>query len=241
MQVSHEDLDVLVEIQKIDLAVMQAKKARAELPQRIEVVKIRKKRDEIVPKLEQVIELQEAKEAEIVKVEDEDRAQAEKQERAQADIDKSSANYRNVEQLSRDMAGIAKRRVTLEEQLNVLRAELAKIVDIRSQLEGAVAVCNAKEEQLRSSFKADDDALIDKVRGLLGEREELVARIPVELMKHYDSTAAKTGGVAIGKLEGDMCGVCRSQIEGGRLISLHAQAPLGTCPNCKRLLIVEDA
>ena len=241
MQIAYEDLDVLVEIQRIDLAVMQAKKARAELPQRIEVVKVRKKRDEIAPKLDQVVGLQTAKEAEILKVEDEDRSLAEKQERAQEDIDKAASDYRRVESHSRDMAGIVKRRVTLEEQLGVLKAELARIVDIRNQLEGAIATCNAKEEQLRSSFKAEDDALIERVRELLSTRADLAARVPNDLMKLYDETAAKTGGVALGRLVEGFCGVCRSQIEGGHLIELRAQAPLGTCPTCKRLLIVEKA
>ena len=239
MQVEYDDLDVLVEIQKIDLAVIQAKKARAELPQRIEVVKTRKKRDEITPKLDQVKDLQSAKEAEITIVEDEDRALAEKQERSQEEIDKSGADYRKVDSLSKDMAGIVKRRVTLEEQLKVLNAELGKIKDVRDQLEGAIAALEKREEDLRASFKEQDDALIERVRQLLGERAELVKRIPADLVQLYDSTAAKTGGVALGKLEEDRCGVCRSVIDGGHLIDLRAQAPLGTCPTCKRLLIVE--
>ena len=239
MQVEYEDLDVLVEIQKIDLAVIQAKKARAELPQRIEVVKTRKKRDEVTPKLDQVKELQSAKEAEITLVEDEDRGLAEKQERQQEEIDKSGADYRKVDSLSKDMAGIVKRRISLEERLNDLNAELDKIKGVRAQLEGAIATLEKREEDLRDSFKEQDDALIDRVRQLLGQRAELVKRIPTELVSLYDATAAKTGGVALGKLEEDRCGVCRTTIDGGHLIDLRAQAPLGTCPTCKRLLIVE--
>ena len=240
MQVEYQELDTLVEIQKIDLSIMQAKKARAELPQRIEVVKVRKKRDEIAPKIDQVIALQTAKEAEITKVEDEDRTLAQRQARAQEDIDKASSDYRRVESHSKDMAGIVKRRVALEEQLGVLKAELAKIVDVRNQLEGAVAACNAKEEQLRASFKAEDDALIESVRAAMAKRSQLASGISADVMKLYDSTAAKTGGVALGKLEGNTCGVCRTAIEGGHLIDLRAQAPLGQCPTCKRLLIIED-
>lgn len=239
MQVEFDDLDVLVEIQKIDLAVIQAKKARAELPQRIEVVKVRKKRDEIAPKVGQVIELQTAKEAEITLVEDEDRGLAEKQQRSQEEIDNASADYRRVDSLSKDMAGIVKRRVTLEERLKELNAELDKIKGVRAQLEGAIATLEKHEEDLRSSFKEQDDALIERVRQLLGDRAELAKRIPVDLMSLYDETAAKTGGVALGKLEEDRCGVCRTVIDSGHLIDLRAQAPLGICPSCKRLLIVE--
>lgn len=240
MQVDFQDLDVLLEIQKIDLEVIQAKKARAELPQRIEVVKVRKKRDEIAPKLEKVAELQAAKEAEITAIEDEDRAQAEKQERAQADIDAAGSDYRAVESHSKDMAGIVKRRVALEEQLNGLRAELDKIKDVRAQVEGAIAACDKQEADLRAAYQEQDDALVGQVRQLLAKRAELAGKVPADLVALYDETAAKTGGVAIGRLGDDgKCGVCRSAIEGGRLIDLRASAPLGQCPNCKRLLIVE--
>ena len=240
MQVEFQDLDVLLDIQKLDLAVIQAKKARAALPQRIEVVKVRKKRDEIAPKLDQVIALQEAKIAEITKVEDEDRALAERQERAQADIDNAGADYRAVESHSKDMAGIVKRRVTLEESLRDLNAELEKIKSVRAQVEAALETCDKQEASLRSSYQAQDDELVDQIRNLLAERAGLAESIPADLVEVYDATAAKTGGVALGKLEEDgKCGVCRSVIDGGRLIELRAQAPLGQCPHCKRLLIVE--
>ena len=240
MQVEFEELDVLVEIQRIDLEIMKAKKARAELPQRIEVVKVRKKRDEISTKIEQVIGLQTAKEAEITAVEDEDRGLAEKQQRAQEAIDSSGADYRKVDSLSKDMAGVVKRRVALEERLGGLNAELAKIKGVRTQLEDAVAMLDSREATLRESYREQDEALVERLRQQLGTRTELAKRISTELLKRYEKTAVKTGGVALGKLdEQNRCGVCRSAIEGGRLIELRAQAPLGTCPTCKRLLVIE--
>ena len=240
MQVEYQDLDVLVEIQRIDLQIMQKKKARGELPQRIEVVKVRKKRDEIAPKLEKVLELQAAKEAEITKIEDEDRGLVERQERAQADIEAAGTDFRSIESHSRDLDGIVKRRTTLEENLSALNAELAKVKAVRKQVEDALALCDQREEALRAAYQEQDDSLIDQVRDLLAQRANLEKTIPADLLKLYDSTAAKTGGVALGKLEDATCGVCRTALEGGRLIELKAQAPLGKCPSCKRLLIVEE-
>ena len=240
MQVEYQDLDVLVEIQRIDLQIMQKKKARGELPQRIEVVKVRKKRDEIAPKLEKVLELQAAKEAEITKIEDEDRGLVERQERAQADIEAAGTDFRSIESHSRDLDGIVKRRTTLEENLSALNAELAKVKAVRKQVEDALALCDQREEALRAAYQEQDDSLIDQVRDLLAQRANLEKTIPADLLKLYDSTATKTGGVALGKLEDATCGVCRTALEGGRLIELKAQAPLGRCPNCKRLLIVEE-
>ena len=54
MQAELQDLETLLDVQKIDLETMQAKKKRVELPQRIEVMRLRKKRTEIQGKLDQI-------------------------------------------------------------------------------------------------------------------------------------------------------------------------------------------
>ena len=93
---------------------------------------------------------------------------------------------------------------------------------------------------MRASFEEEDNELIAQVKDLMAKRAELAAGLPDNLLALYDKTAAKSGGVAVGQLTEDAhCGICRASIEGGRLIELRASAPLGTCPNCKRLLVVK--
>lgn len=239
MQAEFQDLEALLEIQKIDLEIMQAKKKRVELPQRIEVMRLRKKREEIRAKLDQVCELQKKAEADLTAVEDEDRSLAEKQDRAQELIDAAGSDYRKVEAHSKEMAGVAKRREALAEQLLAQGAQLDKVKGIRSQLEGAIAASEAEEARLRAAFEGEDNALVERIRGLSENRRDLAASIDSGLVSLYEKTSEKTGGVALGLLEDDgACGICRTAIEGGRLIELRASAPLGTCPNCKRLLII---
>lgn len=60
---------------------------------------------------------------------------------------------------------------------------------------------------------------------------------PQLLVLSNNRTAARSG-VAIGVLDGNRCGACRTVIDGGRLIDLRNQAPLGMCPSCKRLLVI---
>ena len=239
MQADFRDLETLLEIQKIDLAVMQAKKKRIELPQRIEVMRLRKKRGEIQAKLDQVYELKKRADNEMTIVEDEDRALVEKQERAQELIDAAGSDYRKVESHSREMAGVAKRRETLAAKRADVDAQLQKIHAVRDQLEGAIAASEAEEARLRAAFEGEDTALAELIRERTQQRDELVATVDPALVALYEKTAARTGGVAIGVLEDETCGVCRTHIEGGRLIELRAAAPLGTCPTCKRLLVIE--
>lgn len=238
MFAEYSDLENLLEVQKADLMIMQLKKQRAELPQRIQVMRVRKKRDEIQGKLDQVLALRKKADAELTMLQDEDRALAEKQERAQEIIDASGSDYRKVESHSKEMAGTAKRRETLALKLLEAEEKLGKVKSVQSQLEGGIASAEAEEARLRAAFEADDNVLIDQVKNLTEKRTQLRSGIPGDLLALYDKTAARTGGVAIGRLEESTCGVCRTGIDGGRLIELRASAPLGVCPNCKRLLVI---
>ena len=239
MQAEFQELETLLEIQKIDLDIMRATKKRVELPQRIAVMRLRKKRGEIQAKLDQVLELQKKSDDDMTVIEDEDRSLVEKQERAQELIDAAGSDFRKVESHSKEMAGAAKRREALAEKRVAVEAQLAKIKGVRDQLEGAIAASEAEEARLRADFEDEDNALAERIRTSTAQRDKLASTIDPELVKLYEKTAAKTGGVGIGKLEEDTCGICRTGIEGGRLIALKAEAPLGTCPMCKRLLVVE--
>lgn len=239
MQAEFHDLEILLEIQKLDLEIMQSKKKRVELPQRIEVMRLRKKRSEIQAKLDQVYELRKGVENEMTMLEDDDRSLAEKQERAQELIDAAGSDYRKVESHSKEMASVAKRREVLAEKRLEVQAQLDKIKGVTDQLEGAIAASNAEEERLRAAFEGEDTELANHIRELSAKRDEYEASIAADLLALYRKTANKTGGVAVGVLEESTCGICRTVIEGGRLIELRASAPLGVCPNCKRLLVIE--
>ena len=54
-------------------------------------------------------------------------------------------------------------------------------------------------------------------------------KVSPQLLDVYNRTAARSG-VAIGVLDGNRCGACRTVIDGGRLIDLRNQAPLGYVP-----------
>lgn len=240
MQAEFNDLELLMEIQQLDLTIMRAKKKRVELPQRIKVMMIKKKREEIQGKLDQVSELEKKANVEKTILEDEDRSLAEKQARAQELIDAAGSDYRKVESHSKEMAGAAKRREALSEKIDAVNEQIEKILSVKKQLDDAVAASEAEEAKLRASFEEEDQALVKEIRSCTEKRNDLIDKVPSQLVALYEKTAAKVGGVALGRLTGDSCGVCRTPIESGHLIDLRASAPLGTCPNCKRLLIVGD-
>lgn len=239
MEATFETLDALLNVQKLDFAIAQNKKARVELPQRIAVMRLLKKRSEIEAKAEKANELKKRAQTELTTLEDEDRQFAEKQTRAQELIDAAGSDFRKVESHSKEMAQAAKRREELAVKIEAANAQLAKVQSVCDQLDAAIEASKAEEAKLRSSFADQDQELVSTISELNAKRAEFAALIPDDIMALYTKTAEKCNGIAIGKLDEDRCGICRTTIEGGRLIELKASRPLGTCPHCKRLLVVE--
>ena len=172
------------------------------------------------------------------KLEAEDAELAEKQRRVQEAIDGSLGNYRNVEAHTKELNGFAKRRNALEVELTRLGEELAKIEGVQGQVSRALAELEKQEAAAIASFQREGGALQAEIARMSADREGMSAELSPELRDTYNRTASRTGGVAVGLLTEGRCGVCRTVIDGGRLIDLKAEAPLGTCPHCKRLLVV---
>lgn len=238
MQATTDDLTNLLRMQQIDLDLMKAKKKLEELPQRATILAARQKKRTIEQKRDQVAEMRARAEGMAAKLEAEDAELAGKQRRVQEAIDGSLGNYRNVEAHTKELNGFAKRRNALEVELTRLGEELAKIEGVQSQVSQALAEVDKQEAAAIVSFQREGGALQAEIARMSADREGMSAELSPELRDTYNRTASRTGGVAVGLLTEGRCGVCRTVIDGGRLIDLKAEAPLGTCPHCKRLLVV---
>ncbi|MBQ3300920.1 MAG: hypothetical protein IJH04_01985 [Eggerthellaceae bacterium] len=239
MHVEPAALESLLELQRIDLELLAVGKKREDLPQRAIMEDLSKKRELLQGKAAQVDALKEKASSEMTKVETEDSNLAEKQRKAQELIDAAGNDYRSVESHSKELSGFAKRRDTLSERIDALSAELGKISAVQSQIQAALDAVNREFDSAKASFESEDGQLEAAATELGEKRAGIVDGLSAELVNLYTKTAQRSGGVALGRLNDNVCGVCRSVIDGGRLIELRAAAPLGVCPSCKRLLIIE--
>jgi len=239
MNVEAKDIELLLELQEYDLRIMKAKRMRAELPQRNKMAAVKKKQAEFDAKLEQVMELLDKATEALAKVESEDASLADKQKRAQELIDTAGSDFRSVESHSKEMGGFAKRRDLLAQKSEEINGRIQQAEAVKAKIDSGLARLAAEADAIRASFAEEDGELKAQLAELEDARKSITANLDPEALAVYTKTANRTGGVAIGKLNENTCGVCRSVIEGGRLIELRASAPLGVCPSCKRLLVVE--
>lgn len=237
MQVKDEELSALIELQSTDMELLRVQKALADLPQRKTIVAARKKIKEIEQKKETVAKLRAAAEEKLSRFTEEDSKLEERQQAAQAAVD-AAKGYRDVEAHAKEMNGYAKRRASIEEELDKLGAEIAKIEAVEKQIASALDTLHLEESSEVETFQREGGELKKKEADIMAAHAAIADKLPAELRVRYDKTAKRCGGVAVAMLSGNVCGACRAPIEQGRLIDLKAHAPLGECPNCKRMLIV---
>jgi len=223
MQVEREELAALLTLQTIDLDIMQKTKEFDELPQRDKILKLRTKKEALAGQLAKVSKYKKDAKQRFGRMNDEDASLTKRQASIQAAIEAAHGDFRNVEARSKELAGITRRRESVAQEQEKIRGEIAKLEELEAQIGLAQEEVEAQENQ--------------EVEGL-AKRQSVAAEVSAEVLSVYDKTSARCGGVAIGQLDGNRCGACRSRIEGGRLIDLKAQAPLGVCPSCKRLLVI---
>ncbi|MCI8468678.1 MAG: hypothetical protein HFJ75_04185 [Eggerthellaceae bacterium] len=238
MQVERDDLAALLQIQQIDLEIMRQTKQLDELPQREAILSIRQKRDAIEAKRAQVESLRKEAAHKLSRIADEDASLAKKEAGVQAAIEAAHGDFRNAEARTKELAGIAKRRASLAADHDAAGDELGKIEALGRQVAAALDALAAQEQEAVESFQREGGALKNGIAQLQAQRAGAASGVDAAVLDLYDKAAARSGGVAVARLDGTRCGACRAPIEGGRLIDLKAQAPLGTCPACKRLLII---
>lgn len=239
MDISSEDIIALIQLQQLDLELMRKKKELEELPQRAIILEVRQKKAAVGEKQSKIAGLKRDVSRKVTRINDEDSSLAKKQQGTEAAIAAAKGEYRNVEARTKELAGIIRRREDIAQDLDKVLEELAKIEELEAQISSALEDLNAKEAAAIASFQSQGGALKMGIMKQEAERARMIEGMDQKVVSAYEKAAARSGGVAIGRLDGSRCGVCRSGIEGGRLIELKAQAPLGTCPHCRRLLIIE--
>lgn len=240
MQVSPHDIDSLVELQNVDLDLSKLKKELEDLPQRAVILSSREKREALEAQLVKISSLHKDAEKKMTRINDEDASLAKKENGVQAAIEAAHGDFRGVEARAKELNGIFKRRETLSQEKAALKSELDKINGLKTQVENAIADCEFKENNAIEDFKAQGGAITKKLNDLKSRRHDLIEGLDKQVASVYMKTADLVGSVTLGKLSGNSCSVCRASIEGGHLIDLRANAPMGRCPSCGRLLIIEE-
>ncbi len=145
---------------------------------------------------------------------------------------------RELEQLQHEIATLARRQSTLEDELLEVmeRAETAErtLTESTTTYEAAIAERARLEAKRDEAFTEIDAAVAEREP----QRNALAAELPAELIGLYEKARAH-GGAGAALLRQRRCEACRIELSGSELARVRAAEPdtVVRCDNCRAVLI----
>lgn len=236
-----EDLAQLLELQRIDSRIARLEHLLDELPEQQELDEVEEQRAKVGAEQDgRQLDLEQASAA-LRKLEREveqlgQRREAEQLRMYGGDI----TNAKELQSLRAEITSIERR---ISEHEDAMLEVLERVETVEQEAAGLQEQADGLDGRIAELTEARDSA----AAGHLAELGELkVARdrqrevVEPELLERYDAVRGRTGGgVAVGELREGMCTACRIELPLAEARELRSGPPLTTCPQCRRLLVVD--
>jgi predicted nucleic acid-binding Zn-ribbon protein len=229
----------LTELQEHDLTILRLERELEEMPEKRAILAARTKLADIEKLRERTQAAIHAMDAVSKRLEDEIEVLTAKMESEQAKLVSGEvANPKELQAVSMELDSLRRRVVTLEGQLLV---EMQKHETGDAQLariDAALAEGHRAEAILTERFKDHGGTVLERIASEKRARESLLKSIDAPLRARYETLRETRHGIAVGRLEGQMCGACRVTLPAGKVATLEAGPDIGACPSCGRILVV---
>lgn len=236
-----DDLAQLLELQRIDSRIARIEYLLDELPEQQQLDEAEEQRREIGAEEDARKLALERSNAQLRKLEREvdqlgQRREAEQVRMYGGDI----TNAKELQSLRAEITSIERRigeheDVMLEvlEDVETTEHEAADLQRQGDELDGRIAELTTARDGAAASHLAE-----------LGElkvaRDRQRGAVENDLLTRYDAVRDRMGGgVAVGELREGMCTACRIELPLAEARELRSGPPLTTCPQCRRLLVVD--
>jgi predicted nucleic acid-binding Zn-ribbon protein len=227
----------LLELQAIDLELLRSGKRLEELPEKRAILEVRAKQRD-VGVLRQKADLLIAKlQGDLKAHQDEISSLGTKIDEEQTKV-MQTTDHRAVASITREMDGLKRRRDKLEMESLQIMERIDKAKSQAGTIDDALAQLAEKEAGLVAQFKSVGGALQKHIAEQEAKRTTVAKKLPTDLVARYDAARESKGGVGVGELEGDTCTACRMVLPAERLRELNAGPEIGSCPQCRRLIVV---
>jgi len=239
--------ETLLTLAERDLEIARLQKQLEEMPEKAAILELRHKIKDVEALSDKARRFLDQANAVLRRLEDES-ASIEthlQTEQAKATSGETS-NHKELQNLARELDSLKKQKdrkdTEVLKQMEAIEAGEAKAATIESGLLKA----RAREAQLIAAFQERGGAIQQRLDALARERAAMAALLRPGLLERYEQTRALKHGIGVGVLDGSTCSVCRIELPAERAQALREDAhrtqdPVGTCPNCHRILIVREA
>lgn len=228
----------LVKLQEIDLERMRLTQRIEALPEREALETVQAKIDEVEAKSKQISAMRSNAELEMQRLVDEDAQLVEKGAAIEAEIEQT-ADYRLVQNLTKELEGVAKRRNKVEFDHGKLAERVEKISAVEDQISDALSKLESQRSGLEEKISAVTAEADKEFAALDEEYTKLQGELSPETAAEYARLKESKNGIAVGVLQDGHCSACRVEFPEGKLVGLQAGPEVAVCPQCRRILIVE--
>lgn len=149
------------------------------------------------------------------------------------------SNSRQLEDLTHEVASLARRQGALEDEELELMERLEDARGSLSVHQAERARLDVELAEARSALADIERALDDEQAAATKHREHVAAGIPADLLRAYEKSRADNGGIGAALLQHGRCGGCRLSInpnEMSRIKAARADEVL-RCEECRRILV----
>lgn len=228
---------LLLDIQETDLEIARAKKRLEDLPEKLQILKVRAQRTEVEAKGVQVDAARSSLDGEIKKFEHETGKIDEKLSAEQVRLN-ASKDHRAVASITKEMAGLERRKKKIEfDEMGILE-KIEKVSALQGQVAEMLAKIDCREAQLIEQYRAAGGEVQHHVAELVEHRTAIAEKLPKKVLERYEQIRETHRGVAVSRLEGPRCSVCRVDLTAAQLDTLARGEDIALCPSCHRIILV---
>ena len=238
---SSEDLERLLELQATDHRVRKVEHILDDLPEQQELAASRERVAELSRLHADLrVELERAT-AEQRQLERETDVLIERRDAERVRLyDGSVTNARELKSVEAEVDATVRR---IEEHEDSMLAVMERLDELEQRSADLLAQADAEATRVSELEVALDESAKEWLAEL-GElrviRDRQAGEIAPELRQRYEQAAERGGGTGIGRLDGNACTACRIEMSYADVGELYAGPPLTTCPQCRRLLVVDE-
>ena len=136
---------------------------------------------------------------------------------------------------------------SLKADNSLLEEEIIRILDEMEAAQEEVKKESERLKQCQKEYETYDQELIQQekrvaeaVASLRKQREEIVRHLDPEVRNLYERIVEKKKGLALVKVNGEVCGACQMQLRPQLLNEIQLGETLVLCENCSRILYFEN-
>ncbi len=146
-------------------------------------------------------------------------------------------NPKELENLEASIGAMRRQRNMIADRTAEILRQVDELTETVARLQEMLA---RLEEECETRRQSRDEELLQRKKEyvyLKKLRTELASRLPSNLLEEYEQLRKRKRGVAVARLQEDVCGVCNMQVPVGLVGTVRYGDDLIYCPSCGRILV----